>query len=425
MSNQDEESTISTTGATIREHRVKAGKSLLQLAEEIPFMSTARLGEIERGERPFPANCAAYLYRAIPSLAPNAEPEGRKDDQGKRRYGLIPHGALGALADVLTFGAKKYAPENWRKVANWRERYYDATIRHLEAWRAGEYLDPETGLPHLAHALACLVFLYELDGPRVIGVDIAYPPKVREDHRAETVRDAKDGSGVSVSFHASPAQAWKSAQDEIERLKEENAVFRKAAEDRRQENGHLRDRIEKLEGVELKRFTRWWHEPAGALETARKERDALLKENAEILEKLRVWREGAQGPTLPENRETEPGEPTATSPGWCSTHGLWCSTPGCDLDYPHKPFACKGQSPPKPKPSPGEPASTVCVLPWRACTCPECKKHNPPPKPKPAPRECPIRRCDACDEEVHKDDAFKNDSGFFCDEDCAEDCAKA
>lgn len=38
-----------------------------------------------------------------------------------------------------------------------------AAMRHLAAWRDGEQLDEESGLPHLAHALCCIVFLRELD----------------------------------------------------------------------------------------------------------------------------------------------------------------------------------------------------------------------------------------------------------------------
>jgi hypothetical protein len=35
--------------------------------------------------------------------------------------------------------------------------------RHLWAWKEGEQNDPESGKNHLAHALCCLMFLYEHD----------------------------------------------------------------------------------------------------------------------------------------------------------------------------------------------------------------------------------------------------------------------
>lgn len=91
---------------------------------------------------------------------------GRKDDAGKARYDLIDVRALRELAVVLTHGARKYAPENWRKVPDARARYYAATLRHLEAWRAGQETDPDSGLRHLGHALASVHFLLALDFER-------------------------------------------------------------------------------------------------------------------------------------------------------------------------------------------------------------------------------------------------------------------
>ncbi len=83
---------------------------------------------------------------------------GVKHDQEKTRMELIPSDALMALAEVLTFGAKKYAAWNWAKGFDW-SRLYGATQRHLAAWYSGENKDPETGYSHLAHALCCVVFL--------------------------------------------------------------------------------------------------------------------------------------------------------------------------------------------------------------------------------------------------------------------------
>lgn len=84
---------------------------------------------------------------------------GRKDDAGKLRYDLIDPYALRQVARVLTWGAEHYGAENWREVANGRGRYTAALMRHIEAFRAGEALDPGTGIPHLAHAVACGLFL--------------------------------------------------------------------------------------------------------------------------------------------------------------------------------------------------------------------------------------------------------------------------
>src|SRR5690606_33038492 len=87
-----------------------------------------------------------------------------KFDTDKLRYDLIPVSALEALAKVLTVGAKKYKPNNWLECKE-PERYIAALMRHIEAYRAGEWLDDGeggTGLPHLACAMTNLAFLLEL-----------------------------------------------------------------------------------------------------------------------------------------------------------------------------------------------------------------------------------------------------------------------
>lgn len=82
-----------------------------------------------------------------------------KYDAGKLRYSLIPPEVTLALAEVLTFGARKYAPNSWQTIPNAPERYLDALIRHLEAHRSGELYDPESNLPHVYHLLCNAAFL--------------------------------------------------------------------------------------------------------------------------------------------------------------------------------------------------------------------------------------------------------------------------
>ena len=88
---------------------------------------------------------------------------GVKFDTTKDRWDLLPIKATELEIKVLTHGAKKYAPENWRYVPDAKNRYYAALLRHIIAWRKGEILDPESKLPHLAHAKCCLSFLLELE----------------------------------------------------------------------------------------------------------------------------------------------------------------------------------------------------------------------------------------------------------------------
>jgi hypothetical protein len=89
--------------------------------------------------------------------------DGRKDDQAKPRWDLLPLFLIEPAVRVLTFGASKYAPDNWRKVPDGHTRYFAAAMRHLAAWQSGEKVDSETGESHLAHAICCLIFLTDLE----------------------------------------------------------------------------------------------------------------------------------------------------------------------------------------------------------------------------------------------------------------------
>ncbi len=91
-------------------------------------------------------------------IAQRVEEAGTKYDGGKPRMELLATEALRGTAQVLTFGAKKYDDNNWRKGMSW-SRLYGALLRHLAAWNEGEDLDPESGLPHLDHAACCVMFL--------------------------------------------------------------------------------------------------------------------------------------------------------------------------------------------------------------------------------------------------------------------------
>lgn len=86
-------------------------------------------------------------------------PPGRKDDSDKPDFSLLDPGALFLVVKVLTFGAKKYGAYNWQGVPDMERRYFAAANRHLWAWYGGEETD-ESGLPHLAHAIASLLLLF-------------------------------------------------------------------------------------------------------------------------------------------------------------------------------------------------------------------------------------------------------------------------
>jgi hypothetical protein len=96
-------------------------------------------------------------------LDPN-EP-GAKLDSGKLRPGLVLGDFSRALTEVVevgTYGARKYSDGGWQHVKDGATRYTDAGLRHqMKVW-AGEELDPESGLLHLAHAAWNALAILEL-----------------------------------------------------------------------------------------------------------------------------------------------------------------------------------------------------------------------------------------------------------------------
>ena len=85
--------------------------------------------------------------------------EGKKFDSEKPDWSLIRMKQIEGLAQVLTYGAKKYDRHNWSKVKPYR--YFAALQRHITAWQSGEDVDEESGLNHLHHAMANIYFLLE------------------------------------------------------------------------------------------------------------------------------------------------------------------------------------------------------------------------------------------------------------------------
>jgi mutator protein MutT len=84
------------------------------------------------------------------------------------------YGSLGLLD-----GALKYGRSNFRAMGVRISVYVDALYRHVSAYFEGEDFDPDSGLPHLAHALACLAILVEAHAKGNAVDDRQYPTQYR------------------------------------------------------------------------------------------------------------------------------------------------------------------------------------------------------------------------------------------------------
>jgi hypothetical protein len=85
--------------------------------------------------------------------------KGKKFDEGKLEWDLIPIEALEEVVKVLMMGKEKYGKDNWKKVDNSKSRYYNAGMRHRLSILKGESTDQESGLHHLAHSICNDLFL--------------------------------------------------------------------------------------------------------------------------------------------------------------------------------------------------------------------------------------------------------------------------
>lgn len=95
---------------------------------------------------------------SIGDVNSNLKGSGARYNNEKPDYSLIPLVTMVDEARVWMYGKRKYAAWNWAKGMPWSVPYA-SLLRHLAAWQRGEENDPESGLPHLAHAMCNLRML--------------------------------------------------------------------------------------------------------------------------------------------------------------------------------------------------------------------------------------------------------------------------
>lgn len=91
--------------------------------------------------------CENYVHGETRVTSSTGASKGTKEE----RFDLIPVPALTYLARLYGKGAEKYAAHNWRLGYDW-SKSYSAAQRHMNAFWAGENIDPETQVPHVINA---------------------------------------------------------------------------------------------------------------------------------------------------------------------------------------------------------------------------------------------------------------------------------
>jgi hypothetical protein len=76
---------------------------------------------------------------------------------------LLPPEALRQTAYVLGHGASRYGAWNWREGGVKQTTYVAAIMRHLMAMHEGQWLDPDSDRPHIAHITASAMILLDAD----------------------------------------------------------------------------------------------------------------------------------------------------------------------------------------------------------------------------------------------------------------------
>ena len=111
-----------------------------------------------------------------------SKPTNPKDAIGsdKLPLHLWPETASATGCLGLLEGALKYGRSNWRETGVRASIYVDALRRHVAAWFEGEDDDPDSGMPHLGHALACLAIIIDAQAAGRLNDDRAYPGGYRQ-----------------------------------------------------------------------------------------------------------------------------------------------------------------------------------------------------------------------------------------------------
>ncbi len=184
-----------------REYRTRDGDiasliDWLDIEERVIFLGVVRyrdpgMENLTRVQWDFAGRCLNHppqydlysevnTFEAPPSNTPatsNEKPTNPKDmiATNKVPFHLWPETASAYGAMGFLDGALKYGRSNWRHAGVKASIYYDAARRHLNAWFEGEDNDPQSGVPHLGHALACIAILVDAVEAKKLNDDRMHP----------------------------------------------------------------------------------------------------------------------------------------------------------------------------------------------------------------------------------------------------------
>lgn len=127
-----------------------------------------------------------------------------KDSVGVKKipFSTVPAPVTAEVGLAMLEGALKYGRHNYRSVGVRTSVYYDACLRHLTAFWEGQNTDPESGLPHVVKALACL---YVLRDSQLVGNVVDDRPPSHKDGWQEELNQR---AAALIDKYPNPKEAF-------------------------------------------------------------------------------------------------------------------------------------------------------------------------------------------------------------------------
>lgn len=112
--------------------------------------------------------------------------ECKRYNDNKAKWSLIDFNSMTFLVKVMEMGIGKYGYNNWKKGRSFTETW-ESLFRHVMTWKETEDLDKESGINHIGHAMANLMFLAHMTDNKPYFDDrefAVYPRTARESTNA-------------------------------------------------------------------------------------------------------------------------------------------------------------------------------------------------------------------------------------------------
>lgn len=102
-----------------------------------------------------------------PDAALVTNEQGGKQSETAYRMDLIPPSVIFSLGEVLAYGAKRYAENNWKLIP--AKDHFNHCLVHMMGWIAGDTSDD-----HAGHALCRMAMFYEMQRVEKVTSDLPH-----------------------------------------------------------------------------------------------------------------------------------------------------------------------------------------------------------------------------------------------------------